>query len=321
MPAVDVTLTAQWEKVETAEEFTVTYVNGSETSTESFYAGSWVTVGAAPAQQVGKTFLGWKSDVDGRTYNTGDKFRMPNTNVTLAAQWADDTWTITWVSEGATLRVDTVANGQMPVYISAAPVKASTAQYDYVFADRSPEITAATADVTYTAQFTETVRSYQITWINENSVILTEDVEYGTVPTAPAAPTKEGSAQYSYTFADWSPAITAVTRNVTYYATYTRTENTFTVTLVNFDGSILETDTGVEYDTMPSYNGAVPAKPADAGHEYVFAGWEPALSSVRRNMTYTARFDAVDVFTVHYDMNGADTAAIDDARLCPGCSS
>ena len=55
----------------------------------------------------------------------------------------------------------------------------------------------------------------------------------------PVNPTKPADAQYTYTFAGWAPAITDVTQNATYRATYTATAippSTYTVSVTN-DGN------------------------------------------------------------------------------------
>ena len=204
-------------------------------------------------------------------------------------------YTITWLNEdGSELSRDTLEYGAIPSHDD--PVKESTAQYTYTFAGWKPSIQPVTGDATYTATFSSTVNTYTITWLNEDGTELShETLEYGATPTH-ADPVKESTAQYTYTFAGWSPEITSVTGNATYQATFSSTVNTYTVTWLNDDGTEIGHET-LEYGTVPSHD--APVKESTAQYTYTFAGWSPEVTSVTGNATYTATFSStVNTYTV-----------------------
>ena len=132
---------------------------------------------------------------------------------------------ITYVDdEGNVLFYEQYTYGQTPD--PATPGKESTAQYDYTFTGWSPAIGPATSDATYQATFTATVRSYTITFVNEDGTVLYSEVlEYGQMPEYVGdTPTKAEDKDYTYSFSGWTPEISEVIGAVTYTATYTATE-------------------------------------------------------------------------------------------------
>ena len=92
---------------------------------------------------------------------------------------------------------------------------------DTVSADANYSFTA-TIDRTLTAVFQ--INTYEITFKNGDEVLQTVEIAYGETPVySGPTPTKEADAQYTYTFAGWDTALSAVTGETTYTAAFTAT--------------------------------------------------------------------------------------------------
>ena len=111
---------------------------------------------------------------------------------------------------------------------------------------------------------------------------------------APAVPSRTSTTQYSYAPLGWDSDMdsynsnynhNAITKGDTvWYAAYTRTVRTYTITWVN-NGTTIETDTNVPYGATPQYNGATPTKDGQTS-----TGWTPTPTTVTGNATYTATY-------------------------------
>ena len=289
--------------------YTITFVDedGSTVLDEQVlsYGSTPVYAGTVPAKeeddQYTYSFSGWDPVI---VDVTGNQTYTARYDQTLK------TYKVTWVNEdGTVLETDpAVPYGDIPEFNSTDPVKESTDQYEYVFSGWDPEITEVTGEATYTAVFTETLKKYTVTWVNDvlndegQNVILETDgnVSYGDKPVYDGeTPEKAETDQYTYTFDKWvrldDPAVelsdeTTVTGNVTYLAVYTSTLRTYTVTWQNEDGTVLETDTEVDYGAMPAYDGATPEKDSTQAQTFTFSGWDPEITEVVGDTVYTAKF-------------------------------
>ena len=135
-------------------------------------------------------------------------------------------------------------------------------------------------------------KTYTITWKNwDGSIIQTigpsetlEDeyiVTYGTMaeffgPT----PTRENNIDSTYSFTGWKPALGPVTQDVTYTATYESQPRMYTI--------IFNNEGGVEIERQFLEHNAVPVcenTPTKVGH---ILQWNPAISPVIGDQTYTA---------------------------------
>ena len=237
---------------------------------------------------------------DTANYNTVE-------NVDVSVTVSAPKYTVTWKNyDGTVLETDeNVTEFSTPTYDGEIPTKTATSQYTYTFSDWTPAISDVTGDVTYTATFNSTVNKYNVTWNNDDgSIIDTTQVEYGTVPTH-ADPTKEATAQYTYTFSGWTPVISDVTGDAAYTATFNATVNKYNVTWKNDDGSIIDT-AQVEYGTVPTH--ADPTKADDDYFTYTFAGWDSEITSVTGDADYTATYTRIGkhLFAAHSITLGGD---------------
>ncbi|MEE0973717.1 MAG: T9SS type A sorting domain-containing protein, partial [Paludibacteraceae bacterium] len=157
----------------------------------------------------------------------------------------------------------------------------------------SPAITMVEGAQTYTATYSSVKNQYEVIFQNEDGTELQRsNVTYGETPKYNGeTPTKAATAEFTYTFAGWSPAITMVEGAQTYTATYSSVKNQYEVIFQNEDGTELQRS-NVTYGETPVYAGETPVKESTAEFTYTFAGWSPEISVVTGEKTYTATFKA-----------------------------
>lgn len=268
----------------------------------------------------GYVFDHWNTKADGSgTSYTGAQSVTLKEDTTLYAIWKVNEYTITWKdADGTVLKTDKVAYGETPKFEGDEPTKKADAQYTYKFKGWTPEVTKVTGDATYTAEYTQTVNKYDVTWKNEDGTVLkTDSVAYGTTPEYKGEiPTKKADEKNSYVFDGWTPKVSAVTGDATYTAKFKAVINTYTVTWTDEDGTELEKDENVPYGTKPTFDGKEPTKKADAQYTYTFSGWTPEVSEVTGDVTYKAVYKAtVNKYTVTW--KDADGNVLEEDKDVP----
>jgi len=227
-------------------------------------------------------------------------------------------YTVVFKNGDATLKSVEVAEGATVTYSGPIPSKAATEQYEYTFSgwaesEGGEAVDLATVTLTenktFYAVFTESVRSYTVAW-NIDGTTTEEQVAYGATPEYKGTtPTKPTVGNTSYTFIGWASslsgealeALPAITGDVTYYAVFEEVtaQTKFTITWKNGEVE-LEKDVDVEYETMPTYDGATPVKDSTTESDFVFVGWATSadgakletLPEVTADATYYAVFEA-----------------------------
>lgn len=96
------------------------------------------------------------------------------------------------------------------------------------------------------------------------------------------------------------------------------TEDTYTITWKNWNGTTLETDNNVKKGTTPTYDGATPTRPDDTEYTYTWSGWDPEVVPATANQTYTATYSyerLTTTYTINFDLNGGTSASYSGSKI------
>ena len=304
----DKTITANWSAV--TYDLTYEGLNGATNSNPATYTVETATFALAnPGTRDGYTFTGWTCGGDAITQivqgSTGDK--------TITANWSQNTYTVTIVSNNAEYGTvspasvasvpygTTITTSTNTINVNGTTVTATktadNAQYTYTFDGWTIGTATVTGAMTVTANFSRTTQTYTVTWKNGETTLETdENVAYGATPAYDGAtPTKDATAEYTYAFSAWTPAIASVTGDATYTATFTQTPVNYTLTWTT-DGDAL---TGTYTSGTVAYGTAIEAPNTPTKTGYSFTGWRSSISDnvetpstmPAQNLTYTATWE------------------------------
>lgn len=261
----------------------------------------------AATDQYTYLFLGWTADA-----TVGN-----DTIITANFSRSVNAYTITWKNGDEILELDkNVMYGTTPVYNGIQPTKESDGEHSYVFSGWSPSISSVTGDVTYVAQFDNTIGKHTVIFYDDDgkTELGRVIVEHGKNAIYPnSLPTKKPTAQVVYTFEKWvtdkggetEAVLLNITEDKSVYAKYSSKTRMYTVTFCDYNGTILS-------QAEVPYGGSaeLPENPAREGHR--FTGWDKTYSNITDDITVKATY--VQCFVVEfvdYDDSIIDVQMVD----------
>lgn len=287
------------------------------------YGGS-TTVTATPA--AGYKFDGWYSDgaTGGSLLSSSVSYAISNVTAskTVYARFTKKYYTITYAKSDYVASLsktsERVAHGANATGCTMT-VMSTTAQYSYAVdgwysgatkktSNATYAPTAVTADATYTAKGTRTLRSYTVTY-NRGSYIssvsrTSESVSYGSNAAGSTATVMANTAQYSYAFDGWYNGSTRVSTALTYAPTNitgaltlearaTRTTRRYTAT-IRVDSSCTgrcqvgsgSTVWTSSFSETVNYGDKINLQCKLLNSGDVFAGWYENETLLSTNLTY-----------------------------------
>ena len=128
-------------------------------------------------------------------------------------------------------------------------------------------------DTYWAARFWNEATLHHVEWVLEGKDVMEPNCE---------VPMKVSTAQYDYTFSNWSGDFAAIDSARDYYAMYSSTVRRYNVYFYN-GNTLLEKYTryDIPYGSSTSYSGPTPVKTGvDNPEEYVFKGWMPEPENI-----------------------------------------
>jgi uncharacterized repeat protein (TIGR02543 family) len=244
----------------------------------------------APIRE-GYNFTGW---TDPEALNAKIK------EITLYAKWEIKEFTVTFVGFDDELISTQTVEYDFPATAPENPQRPGNEEETYSFLGWDRPFDHVRSDLIVKALYEDNAQKYTVNFLDFNdSILKTEEVEYGERAIAPENPSRLTDVQFTYSFAGWDKPFDRVTSDLSIKAAYTQVERNFTVTFLNYDGSVYATE-----EVLYGQTSAAPSSPVrndDPAYTYTFIGWDQDLSNVTENMVVNPIFESTqNLYTVSF---------------------
>ena len=211
---------------------------------------------------------------------------------------------VQWVVEGNIVETDEIQHGEIPVYDGPTPIKESTGENHYAFKSWIETIDE-NGNITYTAEFELSTRTYIVNWVVEGKVVETDEIQYGEIPVYDGpTPIKEMTMEVNYEFVGWDKEIVAVIDNTTYTAVFNTIQHEYVATynqvnaadiIINYDNSeyyVLSFNTQFNNSLDPRLSYKIILTDVFTGATYTYEGTDAIatinvdISATRLSITY-----------------------------------
>lgn len=261
-------------------------------------------------------FEGWTVDGD-----LIDNSFIVNGDLTIIAKYSQTKrkYMVSWLnSDGSVIYSEMIEYGQIPQFDLSKPLPQSYKDegYRYTFSGWG-ELLPITGDVRISPKFTRELLTYQIYFYygydynnngvngDDGDIFEIVDFNLNSMVVYPKCNHEHGERETLYTFREWeksgleglyiSDILDEFDENLILKlkALYDEQPMQYKITWVDGNGKEIYHESYL-YNQIPSYNIDIygtPEKQETQQYSYHFIGWEPELSAVTQDMTYTAIFN------------------------------
>lgn len=228
------------------------------------------------------TFEGWSPSF----VETAQKDMTYVAQYTKTAKTSEKSYTIVFKNyDGSTISNKTYKNGEI-IEVPANPTRRSDSKYVYEFKGWSPTVSEkATADRTYTAQYTKKMISAQ----GNNNTNMTMFGNNSITPKTNTNTVNKTASTTSSTGVKTDSATGKVSTKTSSSTTKNSVTGTCKITFINWDDSVISEKAYKKGDKIE-----IPADPVrgpDEEYTYEFRNWSPVVSeTAEKAVTYKAQF-------------------------------
>jgi uncharacterized repeat protein (TIGR02543 family) len=260
------------------KSYTVEFVTNTDEEVEARIADKDGKIDLPTLTKEGYDFKGWYKDSNFTSEFTEDD--LVTEDLTLYAKWDIKKYEVKFLDGSKELAKVTVEHGK------DATAPANPTKEGYTFKGWDKAFTNVKQNLVVYAQFE--LLTFEVKFMVDGVQLgETQVVDYGSAATAPTNPTKEG-----HTFKGWDKEFANVHEDLVINALFEI--NTYTVTFVDKDGTVLKTET-VEYGK----DATAPANPTKEG--YTFKEWNKAFTNIKANTTVMATYDLIEYAIEYYE--------------------
>lgn len=170
-----------------------------------------------------------------------------------------------------------------------APDREPSAQYHYFFTGWSGKTGNITTDMAFYPVYDTTMRTYTVTFMDEDIVLETQTVEYGSDAKTPENPTRPAEEWGSWKFIGWDGSYTMVVKDEIVQAQFEKSYNEYEVLFYDAEGNVLSRQkvTHGEAAQVPE----APEKKSTARYDYIFTGWSEETENITGNTAFYPRYE------------------------------
>ncbi|MCU0104630.1 InlB B-repeat-containing protein [Acholeplasma vituli] len=232
-----------------------------------------------------------------------------NDSITLEAQYKVAIHKVEFIDgNGNVIEEVQISHGDYVTEPLEIPTK--NPSYDKVFFFKQWQFdfsTRITTSLKIEATYEEKNRYFKLTYFDGNDQFMADIlIEYGTLATPLSTiPEKQFEGQSAYEFEKWDYDFTKeVFENAEVYPIFKTVDRYYQVTFLDVNSNILE-QVLVEYG-KDAKTAHIPEKEMDDRYIYEFSGWSQDISSVKKAMTVSPIFNALDRYYVVRFLDGND---------------
>ena len=288
------------------EKYTVEFVDwdGTVLSTQVVDVEASATAPADPTR-AGYIFLGWDKDFSSITGNLTVTAQYEEVVVNLLGsfnEWSAEEGKMTATADNIYTKTLELEAGTYIFKILTEDVwygnngtientTTATSDIGWEMSDGAGDCTLQASGGTYIFNYNPSTKmlevlyevpKYEVIFKDyDGTVLKTEFVEAGKSATAPADPTRDG-----YNFIGWDADFSNITNDIIITAKYGL--NSYTVTFLDYDGSVISTQTVIEGESAVAPD--APEREADAQYSYYFAYWDGDFTDVKGDVTVKATY-------------------------------